>query len=294
MVEGRILKGIGGFYYVLVGETLYECKARGIFKVQGKSPMVGDRVMITIQDENPPLGVIEDILERQVVLHRPLVANVDQAIIVFAVRHPEIHPVLLDKLLILCAHAGIKPLICFNKSDLEVSPSIRELEGIYEAAGYDILLTSAQIPMGLSEMSDVLKDRVTVFAGPSGVGKSSLLNVLEPGLTLQTGAISDKIKRGKHTTRHSELIPLKNGGWVVDTPGFTSLDLEGVEARDLAGYYLDFVPYIPQCRFSDCSHINEPGCAVLAQVGKAIHTRRYDSYKTIFFQIQEQRRNQPW
>lgn len=294
MVEGRILKGIGGFYYVLVGETLYECKARGIFKVQGKSPMVGDRVMITIQDEKPPLGVIEDILERQVVLHRPSVANVDQAIIVFAVRHPEIHPVLLDKLLILCAHAGIKPLICFNKSDLEVSPSIRELEGIYEAAGYDILLTSAQIPMGLSEMSDVLKDRVTVFAGPSGVGKSSLLNVLEPGLTLQTGAISDKIKRGKHTTRHSELIPLKNGGWVVDTPGFTSLDLEGVEARDLAGYYLDFIPYIPQCRFSDCSHINEPGCAVLAQVGKAIHERRYDSYKTIFFQIQEQRRNQPW
>lgn len=294
MVEGRILKGIGGFYYVLSGETLYECKARGIFKVQGKSPMVGDRVMITVQDENPPLGVIEDILERQVVLHRPAVANVDQAIIIFAVKNPEIHPVLLDKLLILCAHAGIKPLICFNKSDLEVSPSIKELEKIYETAGYDILLTSTRIPLGISEMNDVLKDRVTVFAGPSGVGKSSLLNVLEPGLTLQTGVLSEKIKRGKHTTRHSELIPLKNGGWVVDTPGFTSLDLEGVESRDLAGYYLDFVPFISTCRFSDCSHINEPGCAVLAQVGKEIHPRRYESYKIILAQILEQRRHQSW
>ena len=294
MVEGRILKGIGGFYYVLAGETLYECKARGVFKVQGKSPMVGDRVMITIQEESPPLGVIEDILERSVILHRPLVANIDQAIIVFAVKNPEIHPILLDKLLILCAHAGIRPLICFNKTDLEASPTIRELEGIYEAAGYNILLTSTRIPLGIDEMNDVLKDRVTVFAGPSGVGKSSLLNVLEPGLTLQTGVISEKIKRGKHTTRHSELIPLKNGGWVVDTPGFTSLDLEGVEARDLAGYYLDFVPFIPACRFSDCGHINEPGCAVLEQVGKAIHPRRYESYKTIFAQVQEQRRNQPW
>lgn len=294
MVEGRILKGIGGFYYVLVGETLYECKARGVFKVQGKTPMVGDRVMITIQEENPPLGVIEDILERQVVLHRPAVANVDQAIIVFAVKNPELHPILLDKLLILCAHSGVKPLICFNKSDLEVSPAIKELESIYEAAGYEILLTSARVPQGLGEMSDVLRDRVTVFAGPSGVGKSSLLNVLEPGLTLQTGAISDKIKRGKHTTRHSELIPLKNGGWVVDTPGFTSLDLEGVTVQELAGYYLDFTPFIPQCRFSDCNHLNEPGCAVLAHVGAEIHPRRYESYKTIFAQIQEHRRNQPW
>lgn len=294
MIEGRILKGIGGFYYVLVGEILYECKARGIFKIQGKSPMVGDRVMITVQDENPPLGVIESILKRQMVLHRPAVANVDQAIIIFAVKNPEIHPILLDKLLILCAHAGIAPLICFNKSDLEVSPDIKELEEIYEAAGYGILLTSARIPLGIEEMSDVLKDRVTVFAGPSGVGKSSLLNVLEPGLTLQTGVLSEKIKRGKHTTRHSELIPLRNGGWVVDTPGFTSLDLEGVEVRDLAGYYLDFVPYASQCRFSDCSHLNEPGCEVLAQVGKGIHPRRYESYKIIFAQLQEQRRNQAW
>ncbi len=294
MVEGRILKGIGGFYYVLVGETLYECKARGIFKAQGRTPMVGDKVLITIQEENPPLGVIEDILKRDVVLYRPAVANVDQAIIVFAVQNPEIHPILLDKLLILCAHSGISPLICFNKSDLEVSSEIRSLESVYEAAGYGILLTSARIPLGIEEMVDVLKDRVTVFAGPSGVGKSSLLNVLEPGLTLQTGAISEKIKRGKHTTRHSELIPLKNGGWVVDTPGFTSLDLEGIEAKDLAGYYLEFVPHIPECRFSDCSHINEPGCAVLAQVGKNINRRRYESYKTIYAQIQENRRNQPW
>lgn len=294
MIEGRILKGIGGFYYVLVGETLYECKARGIFKAQGKTPMVGDRVMITIQEESPPLGVIEDILKRDVVMHRPAVANVDQAIIVFAVQSPEIHPILLDKLLILCRHSGINPLICFNKSDLQVSTEIRELENIYEDAGYGILLTSARIPLGLEEMGDVLKDRVTVFAGPSGVGKSSLLNVLEPGLTLQTGVISEKIKRGKHTTRHSELIPLKNGGWVVDTPGFTSLDLEDIEAKDLAGYYLEFVPYIEQCRFSDCSHLNEPGCAVVANIGKGIHKRRYDSYKTIYGQIQENRRNQPW
>lgn len=294
MIEGRILKGIGGFYYVLAGEVLYECKARGIFKVQGKSPMVGDRVMITVQEESPPLGVIEEILERQVVLQRPAVANVDQAIIVFAVKNPEIHPILLDKLLILCAHSGIKPLICFNKTDLQASPEIRELEGIYEAAGYGIILTSARIPLGLDEMNDVLKDRVTVFAGPSGVGKSSLLNVLEPGLTLQTGAISEKIKRGKHTTRHSELILLKNGGWVVDTPGFTSLDLEGVSTQELAGFYLEFVPFIHECRFNDCDHITAPGCGVLAQVGKAIHPRRYESYKTIFSQIQELRRNQPW
>lgn len=294
MVEGRILKGIGGFYYVLVDETLYECKARGIFKKKNITPMVGDRVMMSVQERQPPLGMIEEILKREVVLNRPAVANVDQAIIVFAVRNPELHPVLLDKLLVVCAHCGIKPLICFNKNDLEVSSEVRELEGIYEAAGYDIILTSTQIPMGIGEMSDVLKGRVTVFAGPSGVGKSSLLNVLEPGLTLQTGAVSEKIKRGKHTTRHSELIPLKNGGWVVDTPGFTSLDLEGIEVQDLGGYYREFGPYISACRFADCKHINEPDCAVVAQVGKGIHPRRYESYKTIMMQVEENRRHKPW
>lgn len=294
MTEGRILKGIGGFYYVLADGILYECKARGIFKAHGMTPTVGDRVRITIQSQEPPLGVIEEILERTVLLTRPAVANVDQAIIVFAVKNPEIHPVLLDKLLILCAHSGIRPIICFNKTDLEASPEIRELETIYETAGYDILLTSTRIPLGIAEMNDVLKDRVTVFAGPSGVGKSSLLNVLEPGLTLQTGAVSEKIKRGRHTTRHSELIPLKNGGWVVDTPGFSTLDLEDIEPGRLGALYLEFVPYIEQCRFSDCRHINEPGCAVAAQVGQGVHPRRYESYKIILAQLQENRRNQPW
>lgn len=294
MTEGRILKGIGGFYYVLAGETLYECRARGIFKAQGMTPTVGDRVRITVQTEEPPVGVIEEIGDRTVLLTRPAVANVDQAIIVFAVRNPEIHPVLLDKLLILCAYNRIRPVICFNKADLETSAEIRELEGIYEAAGYDILLTSTRTAFGIEEMSDVLKDRVTVFAGPSGVGKSSLLNVLEPGLTLQTGSVSEKIKRGRHTTRHSELIPLRNGGWVVDTPGFSTLDLEGVEAARLSSYYREFTPYIEQCRFSDCRHINEPGCAVMARVGEDIHPQRYETYQIILTQLLENRRNQSW
>ncbi len=293
MNYGIIFKGIGGFYYVKFNDSIYECKARGKFKNQKVTPLVGDYVHISIQDEEKKLGMIEEILERKTELLRPTVANVNQAIIVFSIKNPLPNIVLLDKMLVLAEQSALNIVICFNKADLDVDFDYEKYEEIYHRIGYPVLKTCALKGEGIDALSYYLKDKITVFSGPSGVGKSSLLNAVHEGFTLQTGEISEKIKRGKHTTRHSELLELKNGGIVVDTPGFTSLSMHEVEAEDLKEYFPEFRMMDEQCKFDNCMHINEPGCVVKAAVSdNRISKDRYEAYLYILKEINEHRRKQ--
>ena len=293
MDYGIIFKGIGGFYYVKFNDAIYECKARGKFKNQKVTPLVGDYVHISIQDEEKKLGMIEEILERKTELLRPTVANVNQAIIVFSIKNPLPNIILLDKMLVLAEPSALNIVICFNKADLDVDFDYEKYEAIYSRIGYPVLKTCAIEGEGIDELSYYLKDKITVFSGPSGVGKSSLLNAVHEGFTLQTGEISEKIKRGKHTTRHSELLELKNGGIVVDTPGFTSLSMHEIEAEDLKEYFPEFRMMDDQCKFDNCMHINEPDCIVKAAVeDNRISKDRYEAYLYILKEISEHRRKQ--
>lgn len=293
MDYGIIFKGIGGFYYVKFNDAIYECKARGKFKNQKVTPLVGDYVHISIQDEEKKLGMIEEILERKTELLRPTVANVNQAIIVFSIKNPLPNIILLDKMLVLAEQSALNIVICFNKADLDVDFDYEKYEAIYSRIGYPVLKTCAIEGEGIDELSYYLKDKITVFSGPSGVGKSSLLNAVHEGFTLQTGEISEKIKRGKHTTRHSELLELKNGGIVVDTPGFTSLSMHEIEAEDLKEYFPEFRMMDDQCKFDNCMHINEPDCIVKAAVeDNRISKDRYEAYLYILKEISEHRRKQ--
>ncbi len=296
MVEGIIIKGISGFYYVNTEHGVYECKARGIFKKNKITPLVGDKVSINILSEDPKEGWVEEIAERNVELFRPAVANVDQAIVVFALKSPDPHLNLLDKILLLGEYAGLDLTICFNKADLiEGDTAFEKYKAIYELAGYNVVMTSTKTGEGIGAIRDILKDKITVFAGPSGVGKSSMLNVIQPGLELKTGEVSVKIKRGKHTTRHTELIELNFGGWVVDTPGFTSLDLDFVLMEELADLFQEFREFQGYCRFNDCMHMDEPDCAVKEAVQTGhIHKNRYDSYVYFYKSLMDNRRQKSW
>lgn len=296
MVEGIIVKGIAGFYYVRTSAGIYECKARGIFKKNKVTPLVGDKVKISVLSEEPKEGWIEEIGERNVELFRPAVANVDQAVVVFALKSPDPHLNLLDKILLLGEYAGLDLTICFNKADLIEGDDVFErYKAIYELAGYNVVMTSTKTGEGIETVRDLLKNKITVFAGPSGVGKSSMLNVIQPGLELKTGEISEKIKRGKHTTRHTELIELEFGGWVVDTPGFTSLDLKFIDMAELADLFQEFREYQGHCRFNDCMHINEPDCAVKAAIETGhIHKNRYDSYLYFYKSLMDSGRHNSW
>lgn len=296
MVEGIIVKGIAGFYYVRTADGIYECKARGIFKKNKITPLVGDKVKINILSEEPKEGWIEEIQERAVELFRPAVANVDQAVIVFALKSPDPHLNLLDKILLLGEYAGLELTICFNKADLMKGDADYErYKAIYELAGYNVIMTSTKTGEGIETVRNLLKDKISVFAGPSGVGKSSMLNVIQPGLQLKTGEVSEKIKRGKHTTRHTELIELEFGGWVVDTPGFTSLDLDFIDMAELADLFQEFREFEGHCRFNDCMHVNEPDCAVKAAIESGhIHQNRYDSYLYFYNGLIDSRRRNSW
>lgn len=289
MVKGIILKGIAGFYYVKTDDSLFECKARGKFKNQKLTPLVGDRVLIL--PENEEKATIEEIEERKTELVRPAVANVDHSVIVFAVQNPDPNRILLDKMTVLSIAAGVVPIICFNKIDGDQKGVGKELKKVYESAGFRVILTSWKTGEGIDELKEAIQDKVSVFAGPSGVGKSSLLNKLQKGLSLKTGELSEKIKRGKHTTRHTELMPLDHGGWVVDTPGFTSLDLEFIELNALKDFFPEFEAQEEFCRFDDCVHINEPGCGVIAAVDSfKISGQRYESYRYLYQEIKNTRR----
>ena len=290
MNRGIIFKGIGGFYYVMCDDELFECKARGKFKNDKIVPMVGDYVTISVYDQENKLGIIEEIHERKNALIRPTVANVDQAIVVFSIKDPMPNITLLDKMILLAEHSGLEVIICFNKSDLDVSFDFEMYKKIYLGAGYQVVSTCALTKEGVDDLLVLLKDKINVFSGPSGVGKSSLLNAIED-YSVEVGALSEKIKRGKHTTRHSELFKLTNGGIIVDTPGFTSLSVSEIEEDQLHEYFPDLKRYASSCRFDNCLHQNEPECAVKAAVESgSLPKVRYDAYLYIYKEIQEQRR----
>jgi ribosome biogenesis GTPase len=293
MAEGVIIKGIAGFYYVKVHDTVYECKARGKFKNKKKTPLVGDRVTITIDDGDK--GVIETIAPRNNELFRPAVANVDQSLIVFALKNPEPHLNLLDKLLILGEYVGIDSIICLNKADIDDVQMFQQIRDIYEPIGYKVIVTSVVDDHGFDALNEELVGKITVLAGPSGVGKSSILNTVQPGLAAKVGAISEKIKRGKHTTRHSELIALDKGGYVVDTPGFSSLDIEFIPKEELGACYPEIDRIGEGCQFNNCMHIKEPNCAVKDAVESGeIHEERYHTYTYFMNLLEDPRRKNQW
>ena len=262
-MQGKIIKGIAGFYYVYgENEVLYECKAKGIFRKDNQKPLVGDNVEITVLNEQEREGNLTRILPRKNSLIRPAVANVDQAFVIFAMDNPKPNFMLLDRFLIMMEQADIPAIICFNKKDLATEKETQELYQTYQSCGYQVLLTSALEEEGIDEIHRILKGKTTVVAGPSGVGKSSLTNLLQAEVQMETGEISRKLKRGKHTTRHSQVIPVGENTFLMDTPGFSSLYLMDMEEQELKDYFPEFRKYDDQCRFQGCRHIHEPGCRV--------------------------------
>ena len=283
-MQGKIVKGIAGFYYVHVVESgIYECKAKGIFRKEKMKPLVGDEVRIDVLDEADKLGNIVEVLPRRNELIRPAVANVDQALIVFALKKPTPHLNLLDRFLVRMEKQDLPVILCFNKSDLTDSNQMEELRAIYSPCGYQLLFTSAFSEAGIASVRENMSGKTTVLAGPSGVGKSSLINLVQEEEQMETGALSEKIERGKHTTRHAQLLMAGKNSYIVDTPGFSSLDIQDVEAKELSLYMRDFQPYLGQCKFSGCVHIHEPECAIKTAVAQGkIHKKRYESYLALY------------
>ncbi len=288
-MNGKIIKGIGGFYYVHVpNEGVFECRAKGIFRNQKVKPLIGDNVVLEAMQVEQMKANIAKILPRHNELVRPCVSNIDQVIVVFSVNRPKPNLNLLDRFLISIEKEDIKAVVCFNKIDILSRDESEQLKDIYKKAGYRVHLTSAKEKVGLSELLEELYERTSVFAGPSGVGKSSLLNVFQNKVILETGEISKKIARGKHTTRHAELIAFNKDSYVVDTPGFSSLYLDQIDKEELKDYFIDFKPYYPSCRFHGCNHIDEPDCAVKEAVrNHEISLSRYESYKLLFEELKE-------
>ena len=291
-MTGKIIKGIGGFYYVVCeNDITYQCKAKGVFRNRKIKPLVGDNVEIEILDEEKNLGNIEDILPRFNWLNRPAVANVDQTVIIFAVSAPAPNFNLLDRFLINMEQHEVPTVICFNKVDLEGFRQSEDICRSYTKSGYEVLFISAESGYGIDVLEAVIKGKTTVFAGPSGVGKSSTLNSLFPDANVQTGGLSEKIQRGKHTTRHSELMFVDDDTYIMDTPGFSSLYTEGIEAEDLKLYFPEIAAYTGTCKFNMCNHISEPGCLVKKAVSDGrISKMRYDDYVMIYNELKEKRK----
>lgn len=291
-MQGKIVKGIAGFYYIHAdGHGIYECKAKGAFRNQKVKPLVGDLVEFDIIDETTKKGNIVKILPRLNALIRPAVANVDQAMIVFAVAQPLPNLNMLDRFLIMMQMQQVETVICFNKTDVSNEAEVGKLGKIYADSGCRILFTSVEMGEGLETVRELLLGKTTVMAGPSGVGKSSMMNYLKPEADMATGDISQKIQRGRHTTRHSELFHLEGQTYVMDTPGFTSLYINEIDAPDLKSYFTEFDQYEGLCRFNGCVHINEPDCAVknALEEGK-ISRNRYDNYVVLYDELKAQRK----
>lgn len=291
MLNGRIMKGIGGFYYVDTEEGLYECRARGIFRKNKETPLVGDRVQISVVDEENKIGVVESIYKRDSELIRPPIANVEKALIVFSVKNPAPHLSLLDRFIVLAERENLEIIIILTKVDLDEENLTEKIKEIYELTGYKVIPVSSKTKENIDKVKEELKNSVVVFAGPSGVGKSSLLNEIDPEFKLQTGEVSEKIKRGKHTTRHAELFKLECGGIVADTPGFSSLTLDDINESELKEYFIEF-DEIDGCRFGNkCIHENEPSCGVKEAVEAGdISKVRYDSYIQLLNEIRQGKR----
>jgi ribosome biogenesis GTPase len=283
MSRGKIIKGIAGFYYVHVDTLgIYECKAKGIFRKNQVKPLVGDDVVIEVLDEDAKEGSITEILPRKNELIRPAAANVDQALVVFALANPAPNLNLLDRFLIMMDYQNVPTTILFNKSDLVDEDELRRVGDIYADCGCNVMFSSTLKKQGLEEVKDTLRDKTTILAGPSGVGKSSLTNFLLAESKMETGDVS-RIGRGRHTTRHSEIFCMCKNSYICDTPGFTSLMLPDMEANELRQYIPEFVQFEGKCRFNGCVHVNEPDCAVKQAVSDGIIGKdRYDSYVSLY------------
>lgn len=291
-MQGKIVKGIAGFYYVHVPDKgIYECKAKGIFRKENQKPLVGDDVEIQILDEDEAKGNIEKLLPRKSELIRPAVANIDQAVVIFAIVKPQPNFNLLDRFLIMMEQQGIPCIICFNKADIDEKQDGDSYEAIYRSCGYETIQVSAKNGQGLERLKAMLVGKTTTVAGPSGVGKSSIINELQSGIRMETGAISTKIERGKHTTRHSELIAMEENTYILDTPGFSSLGLFDMEKEDLTKYYREFMNHEKYCKFAGCAHMNEPVCGVKEAVGDGeIAALRYENYKLLYQELKDRKK----
>ena len=291
-MQGKIIKGIAGFYYIYAEDgNVYECKAKGIFRKDNFKPLVGDNVEITVLNEDEKEGSVTSILPRRNSLIRPAVANVDQAFLIFAMENPKPNFLLLDRFLIMMKQQEIPAVICFNKKDVGEKEEMEKLYEIYTGCGYRVVLSSTYEGEGMDEIHEILKGKTTVVAGPSGVGKSSITNCMQGEVQMETGEISKKLKRGKHTTRHSQVIPVEKNTFLVDTPGFSSLYLTDMKEEELRDYFPEFVMYEPQCRFQGCMHIHEPGCAVKKALSEGkISQQRYDNYLALYEELKEKRR----
>ena len=290
MLKGKIVKGIGGFYYIYTKKGIYECKARGIFRKENIKPIVGDNVEISIIDEKNKKGIIDIIEKRKSMLIRPLVSNVEQVVIVFSSVSPNINLDLLDKFIVLVEKQNLDILICINKIDLDNKKNYEKVKSIYENIGYKVIFLSAKMNFGIDILKKELENKISVFAGPSGVGKSSIINSLCPKFNLKTGEISLKIERGKHTTRHAELMNINENSYIVDSPGFTSLFLSNIEAEELQYYFKEFEPFLNTCKYNTCVHISEPNCSIKEQLGKMINLDRYKRYINIYNELKNDRR----
>jgi len=286
-MDGIILKALSGFYYVDVGaQALIACRARGKFRHQKITPLVGDRVSITVLDDGT--GMVDEIYPRTSVFQRPAVANIEQLIIIASAAIPVTDPFLIDRMISIAESRNCEPVVCINKSDLAPGDELRD---IYSEAGVQTLCVSAKTGEGIEELRQIVSGKVSAFTGNSGVGKSSILNSLQPDLGLQVGEVSERLGRGRHTTRHVELLRLDGGGAVADTPGFSSFDVERMELirkEELAHTFREFRPYLDDCRFVGCTHRKEKGCAVLSAVcSGAIPHSRHDSYLRLYEQVSQ-------
>lgn len=295
-MQGKIIRGIGGFYYVHAAEggmepRIYECKAKGIFRKDKKKPLVGDDVEMDVLDEEKHLGNIRELLPRRSQLIRPAAANVDQALVIFSIVKPRPSFNLLDRFLIMMGQQNIPCIICFNKQDIDDLGEGERFREIYGGCGYETVTVSAREGTGIEELKRLLRGRTTAVAGPSGVGKSSIVNSLQSGTRMETGQISEKIQRGKHTTRHTELIAADDGTYILDTPGFSSLELFDLEKEQLAGYYPEFAAHEKYCRFGGCAHIHEPVCGVRDAVEReAVSRLRYDNYCLLYEELKNRKK----
>ncbi|MBE6055298.1 MAG: ribosome small subunit-dependent GTPase A [Clostridium sartagoforme] len=283
-MEGKIIKGIGGFYYIKTKDGIIECKARGKFRHKDMKPTVGDNVVITVSNGK---GVIEDINDRTSELIRPTVANVTQAFVVFAIKNPDVNFDLLNRFLILCEYNNIKSIVCLNKVDLASEEEKEQIKKKINDIGYEVLFINAKKGIGIELLKERLAGEETVLCGPSGAGKSTLINTLINRSHMETGVVSEKIGRGKHTTRHSELIEIENG-YLVDSPGFSNIDISFMDKESLRYSFPEFEEYNHNCKFRGCLHNKEPECAVKKALNEGnINEYRYNFYIRVLEELQE-------